>query len=109
MLTFASGEVYSGGFLDDNYHGYGVYTSASGAYEGEYDNGVRQGKGKYSLASGDVYEGLFHNGVFHGQGGLLTVLDLLWTLHFTDTLFLVYTFADGQTLEGTFENGNYVG
>jgi hypothetical protein len=31
------------------------------------------------------------------------------TCYFDSYFVLVYTFTDGQTLEGLFENGNYVG
>ena len=37
-------------------------------YEGDFKDGQRTGKGKYTWASGDVYEGDFKDGQITGQG-----------------------------------------
>ena len=41
-------------------------------YEGEFKNGIKEGKGIYKFNSselkGDVYEGEFKSGVFEGKG-----------------------------------------
>ncbi|KAM3137522.1 hypothetical protein pb186bvf_010312 [Paramecium bursaria] len=40
-------------------------------YDGEYDNGIRQGKGVYIYANGDRYEGDFIKNLKHGIGKLV--------------------------------------
>ena len=37
-------------------------------YQGEYADGIRQGKGKYIFNNGDRYEGDFRNNKKHGIG-----------------------------------------
>lgn len=39
-------------------------------YEGEWENGVKQGKGTYTFASGDVFEGNYVANKRHGPGKL---------------------------------------
>lgn len=42
---------------------------ASGAkYEGEYQNDVKHGRGKYTYPNGDVYNGEWNEGKRHGKG-----------------------------------------
>lgn len=40
-------------------------------YEGEYVNGMKQGKGQYYVDDFLVYEGDFSNGNMHGEGRLI--------------------------------------
>lgn len=70
---------YSGDLKDDVPHGYGTMTYPDGAiYEGEWENGMRSGKGTYtytySLSDGirGKYEGEWRYGVYHGHGVLTT-------------------------------------
>ncbi len=47
---------------------FGVYTYANGnKYEGEYENGKRNGYGTFTFADGEKYVGEFKNGNYHGQ------------------------------------------
>jgi len=39
-----------------------------GIYDGQMLNGIRQGKGKYVWANGDVYDGQWHDGKMQGKG-----------------------------------------
>lgn len=49
-------------------HGKGKLTLANGdVYEGNYENSKKSGIGKYTYANGDVYEGYFQNGVRYGK------------------------------------------
>jgi hypothetical protein len=43
-----------------------------GVYEGNWKNGKRHGKGKYTYAGGVVYEGNWENNMGHGKGKLVT-------------------------------------
>lgn len=42
-------------------------------YEGEWENGVKQGKGTYTFASGDIFEGNYVDNKRHGPGKLSKV------------------------------------
>ncbi len=79
--TYANGDAYSGGFIDGERAGKGVYTYAApaseegeepkpplGTYDGAWLRGKRHGIGSLSFASGESYEGLFKEGVYEGQG-----------------------------------------
>lgn len=44
-----------------------IYASGD-IYEGEWNNGVFCGKGKYKFNNGDYYKGKFKDGLFHGNG-----------------------------------------
>jgi hypothetical protein len=84
-------KLYTGDFKDDKYDGYGVLREATGQYEGEWRNGLKEGSctfklqngdeyvGSYSLnkrsgygvmhyANGERYEGNWTKDVFHGEG-----------------------------------------
>ena len=37
-------------------------------YEGEWKDGLKQGKGHYQLTDGSFYKGEFLNGARHGHG-----------------------------------------
>lgn len=70
-------------------NGYGKIIWKNGnVYEGQVQNGKRQGTGKLVWANGDVYEGQFQNDKMHGKGKL--------------------TLKDGKVYEGDFENGKFV-
>lgn len=63
--------TYTGTFLRGKKHGVGTYLFANKLkYEGEYANGVKQGKGKVSFAEKDavIFEGEFKNGLPDGKG-----------------------------------------
>ena len=47
----------------------GLCVKASGAkYEGEYQNDLKHGRGKYTYPNGDVYDGEWSEGKRHGKG-----------------------------------------
>jgi hypothetical protein len=63
VKTWAWGDRYEGGFLNDRRHGRGMYTWGSGSpwagerYEGDYVADQREGQGTYWWPSGDRFEG----------------------------------------------------
>ena len=57
-------------------------------YEGQFENGLRDGQGAYYFPDGDRYEGGWKAGKQHGQG--------------------IETSADGQRIEGVWNNGKRV-
>ena len=83
-------QSYSGSFKKSNFFGIFSYLFLDGTYyEGGYQNGLPNGKGKATLQSGDVYEGYFKNGYFEGPGK--------------------YTFKDESVLLCEFEKGKPCG
>jgi len=107
-LTFADGSIYRGAMRGAVLHGKGEYVSKTFKYEGEWNEGLKQGegtyvwengdryaghfaadrpdgKGKYQFANGDAYEGEVQSGVISGRG--------------------TYTSKNGDIFEGSFQNG----
>ena len=56
---------YVGEWKNNNYNGYGTYTTGNGnVYEGYWVNSKKDGKGTQTWISGNVWRGLFNNGNF---------------------------------------------
>ena len=65
-------------------------------YEGEYENGRRNGKGTFYFSSGEKYEGEFRDGKREGKG----------TFYWDDTSKWEGTFVDNEMDgDGTFFDG----
>jgi hypothetical protein len=57
------------GYFKNGFLSNGIFRSASGdVYDGDWANGTREGKGKYTWANGDVYNGDWVNNVQQGKG-----------------------------------------
>ena len=107
-LTFADGSIYRGAMRGASLHGHGEYISKSFKYDGEFNEGLKQGegtyvwengdryqghfsadrpdgRGRYQFANGDAYEGEVQLGVILGRG--------------------TYTTKGGDTFEGSFASG----
>jgi hypothetical protein len=68
-IDFATGDKYTGDWLDDAGTGQGVYISSSGnRYEGQFKDNKMHGKGKMDFATGDKYTGDWHDDARTGQG-----------------------------------------
>jgi hypothetical protein len=67
----------------------GSLSFPGGKYIGEWSNGAYNGKGVYTVTSGenigDIYKGEFKNNLRHGEG--------------------TYTFSDGTKVQGQWKNG----
>jgi len=62
------GEVYEGGFREDDYHGKGKLTDEDGnVYEGDFIEGSKHGIGKMTYADGKVEEGKWEDDEFVGK------------------------------------------
>ena len=60
---YASGQMYSGDFLDGLFHGKGSFTFLDGSmYKGEWQNGLKHGEGMLRTSVGEVYQGEWHCG-----------------------------------------------
>lgn len=78
-----NGDVYEGQFIDNLYHGEGMfkYHESKRRFEGQYVMGERV-KGTMRYADGSVFKGQFYHGRRHGRGS--------------------YTFKDGSRYKGDF-------
>ncbi|HET9652336.1 MAG TPA: caspase family protein, partial [Usitatibacter sp.] len=84
-LTFPDGSVYRGALRGTKLHGQGEYISKGFKYEGEWNEGLKQGRGVYQWENGDRYEGTFAGDRPDGKG--------------------VYRFANGDSYEGEVKQG----
>lgn len=78
------GEFRNGVFQGHGKRTYGVGPNAGDVFEGEYLNGKRCGKGRYTWANGSFYEGEWLNNCQHGQGQ--------------------YSYSNGASYVGEFKN-----
>ena len=90
--TYWNGDKYVGGWLGDERHGHGTYTSkkSGNKHVGKWVMDQAHGHGTFTFGkgskhSGDKYVGEFRYGKYHGQG--------------------TYTFADGKKIVGKFKEG----
>jgi hypothetical protein len=88
-LTFADGSIYRGAVRGANLHGRGEYVSKAFKYEGDFNDGLKQGRGVYTWENGDRYEGNFAEDRPDGRGR--------------------YQFANGDAYEGEVKAGVIVG
>lgn len=103
------GFFYNGEWLNDLFHGKGVYYWTDGTiYEGEFYKGLISGKGKLTKPSGEKYEGFFHQCLKSGKGkthwangdshvGYWLLGELKGRA--------VYTWANGGVFDGKFKSG----
>lgn len=97
---YVNGDEYVGGFDENKKHGMGRFrysgkplaseeeadvVQASGLYQGEFFDGLKQGQGSFRYQNGDVYSGSWLKGKKHGGG--------------------TYVFADGSKLSGIWSEG----
>ena len=87
IVHYATGNVFEGNYENDLRNGNGKYTWSDGSvYEGNWENDYQNGYGKYTWSNGHVYEGNYENGARNGYGKL--------------------TLSNGSVYEGNWENGN---
>ena len=74
-MTYVAGSVieesYEGSWVNDEKHGTGVYRYRADegvVYEGDWDHGVREGKGKITYLDGSYYRGDFKKEMMWGKG-----------------------------------------
>lgn len=72
-LTFPNGDFYEGQFKQDLYHGKGAFIeqSTNSKYEGNWEEGMKNGQGKEFFGDGSVYEGNYFKNKRSGKGKLI--------------------------------------
>ena len=65
---FANGDTYEGTFYRRARCGWGILTSAGQTLEGEWKNGVFEGKGTARYSDGSTYTGNWVRGCYEGEG-----------------------------------------
>jgi|LauGreSBDMM110SN_4_FD.fasta_scaffold157680_1 hypothetical protein len=79
---------YTGQWEDGFMHGKGMFTwhSKRGdtVYEGDYVNGKREGRGKFTTNLGEVYEGEWKDDKKNGSGTITTKDGVTFTVQSTD-------------------------
>ena len=86
------------------------YNNLKLIYEGEYKNGLRDGKGVYYFNNGEVYDGKFKGGNIEGKGTLTWEDGTKWTGKFKDNLMDGKgKYFDGkETLKVAYKKGEVV-
>ena len=70
-LTWRSGAVFMGDFVDGVREGLGIYRTRQGdEYVGGWKGGKKSGWGVLTTGNGETYVGEFHEGKLHGAGWL---------------------------------------
>ena len=68
-LSFENGDVYSGCWQGDHFHGHGLMKYATGStYEGAWFESEYCGFGKFTTPEGCIYDGSFIQNKFNGHG-----------------------------------------
>eukprot|EP01102_Stenamoeba_stenopodia_P020946 TRINITY_DN8322_c0_g1_i1.p1 TRINITY_DN8322_c0_g1~~TRINITY_DN8322_c0_g1_i1.p1 ORF type:complete len:1150 (+),score=232.72 TRINITY_DN8322_c0_g1_i1:180-3629(+) len=105
--TYPNGDTYEGEFVNGKRHGKGKYTFSSGdVFEGQHEQGQFSGYGTYRYVNGDVYNGQFKCGVFEGQG-VFTGSDYQYMGQFSKDQMCgrgIITYSCGDRYVGEFQN-----
>lgn len=109
----AKGFRYSGDFKDGKKHGKGRYTWTNGdSYDGDFADDAPNGKGSFQLGSGDKYEGEVVAGKISGKGIYVTKDADRIEGAFIDAKAYgqaLYLFANGDKYEGEMSSGRLSG
>ena len=97
-FTWFHGDVYRGGFKDGHMDGHGLcrFFSTGNTYEGQWEAGMRHGRGKFVWGKGDWFDGVFVNDQKDGEGVFYCA---------TDDKASSQTYVNGQLQPGMFESG----
>lgn len=118
VMKFDNYDIYDGDWDDGKMHSVGKYKfhdSAkdrySSSYEGQFNHGVREGKGKMVYVNHDVYQGGWQNDCRTGDGVCWfadgDVFHGLWK--FDQMVRGVYRKKNGEMYDGEIKNGKYDG
>ena len=104
-------EYMSEAYEETTITGQGTIRFGDGTYTGELVDGFPHGKGRIVWDDGNIYEGEWSNGVANGYGTMIwnthgvsyTGYWENWNMHGQGT----YTYANGTTLTGRWENNEF--
>ena len=107
-LTWSTGAVYEGEWLNNKINGSGTYKKADGSvYVGSWKDGMKNGTGLLTWMNGDVYEGEYMQDKKHGNGVYKyangSVYDGAWELNQRNGIGAL-TYKNGDVYEGEFKN-----
>lgn len=105
---------WEGSCINGKADGYGKLTKLKNGkyestYEGEYKNGIREGKGKFTHVKGTIQEGIFIKGQMTGLGSQTFSNGDIYNGEFINYCMHgngVYTFANGAKFDGFICNNN---
>ena len=105
--------IYEGDFEDGERNGNGKIIFEDGTiYEGQIEKAELKGKGKMTWKNGYEYEGYFKSNKFNGNGTLKGPSGDIYQGEFSNNLFHgkgKYTYNNGNTYEGQFVYGQKKG
>lgn len=100
--------TYEGEFRNGLFNGKGTLTSRNGdRYEGEFKDGLMDGRGVYVSKNGDRYEGEFKDNYYSGKGILIYSL-YHYEGEFKDGKIMgkgKMIYSEGASIEGEFKGG----
>eukprot|EP00484_Ammonia_sp_Unknown_P022237 CAMPEP_0197041964 /NCGR_PEP_ID=MMETSP1384-20130603/18435_1 /TAXON_ID=29189 /ORGANISM="Ammonia sp." /LENGTH=201 /DNA_ID=CAMNT_0042472987 /DNA_START=64 /DNA_END=669 /DNA_ORIENTATION=+ len=90
-VQYANGDTFEGDLVNGSKHGKGVYTwkALKASFDGEWQNDVRCGHGKFVYPDGSNYQGAWQNNQRHGKG--------------------TFVYANGDSYCGDYVNGKREG
>ena len=108
-VTFSNGDVYTGPLSASlRMHGEGKLSYNTGdVYEGTFVDGVISGEGKFTYANGDIYEGSFSDGMKNGTGVYTWFDGSSYNGEFVNDKkegWGVYLWSDGSSYTGEYKN-----
>ena len=113
ICEYPSGARYEGNFKNGLINGKGtLYFSNGNKYVGDFKNQYREGNGFLKYSNGDEYKGQFKKGKLEGKGTLHYVSGDVYQGEWFNNLSHgqgTYTYNDGNKYEGTFVNGKMEG
>lgn len=118
VMTFSNRDIYDGDWDNGSMHGMGRYKfwnktkeRYTHSYKGEFNHGVREGKGKMEYSNHDVYQGTWQNDHRTGDGICWfadgSVFHGVWK--FDQMIRGVFRRPNGELYDGELKDGKYNG
>ncbi|KAL3681490.1 hypothetical protein R1sor_024446 [Riccia sorocarpa] len=108
LATYPNGDTYQGNYENGKKNGQGKYTFARGAWF----RGKKHGQGVYTYSNGDRYQGEWVDDLRHGQGTYYfneSMSSYIGTWEAGHFIMGQWVWRDGNTYEGTFYKEQPIG
>ena len=106
-MKFINGDIYEGDFNNNLIEGIGKFKYANGEiYEGDVKNAIKSGKGIMTMHNGDIYDGEFKDNKKNGFGELTYTSDNVFQMEYDNCAMMCHTFTNllwKGTMSGTFK------